>query len=124
MLRRASALALAALAAACGWLAGCADTQADRASGDAGRGAILIGRYGCAGCHEIPGIGATRGQVGPPLDGMGARIFIAGRLPNTPANLSRWVRRAQDVLPGGAMPNIDMGEQDSRDIAAYLHTLS
>jgi len=116
--------ALAALAA-CAWLAGCAGParEAGALGGDPGRGAMLIVRYGCAGCHEIPGIGAARGEVGPPLDGMGERVFIAGRVPNTPANLSRWVRRAQDVLPGGAMPNIDMGEQDSRDIAAYLHTL-
>ena len=57
---------------------------------DAGRrGAELIVANGCATCHSIPGIDGARGNVGPPLDHVGARVFIAGMLRNTPDNMVR-----------------------------------
>jgi cytochrome c2 len=51
------------------------------------------------------------------------RIYIAGRLPNTPENLMLWIQKPQEVVPNNAMPNMGIGEQDSRDMAAYLYTL-
>src|SRR5690348_6599888 len=36
-------------------------------AGDPQRGALLISREGCGGCHSIPGIGNADGLVGPPL---------------------------------------------------------
>jgi cytochrome c2 len=91
--------------------------------GDSERGALYIQQTGCGSCHIIPGIDGAEGLVGPPLNHMGKRIFVAGLLPNTPANMVRWLRNPQDVLPGNAMPDMGLNEQQARDIAAYLHSL-
>jgi cytochrome c len=61
--------------------------------------------------------------AGPPLNGMGARAYIVGELPNTPENLMRWVRRPQEINPHTAMPDTGVTEEDARHIAAYLYTL-
>ena len=42
--------------------------------GDPGRAPALIRRYGCAGCHTIPGIPGGDGQVGASL----ADLSVAG----------------------------------------------
>jgi cytochrome c1 len=34
-----------------------------------------------------------------------------------------WIRTPQSFEPGTVMPNMDVGERDARDIAAYLFTL-
>src|SRR4051794_37594224 len=60
--------------------------------GDAARGRVLLHQYGCGACHHIPHVLDAIGTVGPPLDGMGERVYIAGLLPNTPDNLARWIR--------------------------------
>lgn len=78
----------------------------------------------CSACHEIPGIPAPRGAVGPSLAGFAARKTVAGMLRNDPAALVRWIRYPQSVVPGNAMPNMGIGDQEARDIAAYLYTLS
>lgn len=51
------------------------------------------------------------------------RTYVAGRLPNTPANLIDWIRDPQAIDPATAMPTIGLDEQQARDIAAYLYTL-
>jgi cytochrome c2 len=91
--------------------------------GSAQRGAQRITRFGCAACHRIPGVKNASGNVGPPLDRIADRTYIAGMLRNTPANLVRWIREPQAVVPGNAMPNMGVSEADARDIAAYLYTL-
>lgn len=87
------------------------------------RGRVILRKYGCHACHTIPGVEGARGTVGPPLDRLGSRPYLAGRLPNTPENLLRWIRDPQGIEPGTAMPNMHVTEQDGRDIAAYLYTL-
>lgn len=87
------------------------------------RGPELIGHYGCGACHMIPGVADANGNVGPPLIHFAQRGFIAGTLPNEPANLMLWLRKPQQVLPGNAMPNTGLTERDARDVAAYLYTL-
>lgn len=91
--------------------------------GSADRGALLIRDVGCGSCHKIPGIEGAEGLVGPPLDHMGKRIFIAGLLRNTPANMMTWLRDPQEVVPGNAMPDMGLSEEQARDITAYLYTL-
>lgn len=92
--------------------------------GDPDRGAILMVREACGACHEIPGVQAAHGEVGPPLSGFGRRTMIAGLLPNTPANLARWIATPQAIVPGNAMPNIQLTPQEAADMAAYLETLN
>jgi mono/diheme cytochrome c family protein len=89
-------------------------------SPDPERGRAAIQQYACATCHLIPGVVGANAPVGPPLDGLGARTMLAGRLPNGPENLERWLRGPQAVKPGSAMPDLGVTERDARDIAAYL----
>jgi cytochrome c len=88
--------------------------------GNASRGAGLIKAFGCGACHTISGIDGADGKVGPNLNGLGQRRTIAGRLSNTPDNLTRWIENPQGVDPGNIMPNLGLGQQSARDIAAYL----
>ncbi len=119
---------LVSFLALCGFLlCGChgdvEETAAAMTGGSPARGKEVIRRYGCEACHSIPGVAGARGQVGPPLDGIGNRSYLAGRLPNSPDNLIRWIRDPQSVAPGTAMPEMGVTEQDGKDIAAYLYTL-
>jgi cytochrome c2 len=88
--------------------------------GDPKRGPELALRYGCAGCHEIPGVRGPRGRVGPPLDAVATRLYLGGRLPNTPDNLVQWIFNAREVDPKSAMPVTGISKREARDIAAYL----
>lgn len=94
------------------------------AGGDPERGAGVIQDIGCGACHTIPGIEGARGVVGPPLSFWSRRSYIAGNLPNSPPNLVRWIRDADAVEPGTAMPDLGLSEQQARDVAAYLYTLN
>ena len=117
--------------AACNTLLACNDIDSHRAraayvttgGGNAAAGRDAIRKYGCYACHTIDGVAGAHGLVGPPLDGLATREYIAGELPNTAANLMRWIQHPHAVEPHTAMPEMNVSEQDSRDIAAYLYTL-
>lgn len=83
----------------------------------------LIERYGCGTCHSIPNVDNADGRVGPPLSGIGNRVFIAGRLQNNVDNLARWISAPQSVAPGTAMPDMGIKPEEARAIASYLETL-
>jgi cytochrome c2 len=91
--------------------------------GDPRVGAQLIEGYSCGACHIIPGIRGADGNVGPPLNGIATRTFIAGHLPNNARNLEHWLRDPPAVVPGTAMPALGLSDQTARDVAAYLYTL-
>lgn len=93
------------------------------AAADAGRGAKLIQAFGCGACHAIPGIPGANGVVGPPLDHMSQRAYLAGVLANTADNMVRWLLDPPAVDPATAMPKVDLSEADAKDMAAYLYTL-
>ena len=100
------------------------DTEAAWApEGAAQRGRTTIQQYACATCHVIPGIRGSDTQVGPPLDGIATRVYLAGILTNTPGNMIEWLRHPQQIKPLSAMPNLGVTERDARDIAAYLYLL-
>jgi cytochrome c2 len=117
-------VALMALLAACSSLQLSAEPVQVVPGGDPQRGAVAIQAYGCSSCHNIPGVAGADSMVGPPLDHWADRHYISGKLPNQPEFLIQWVRFPQAIEPGGAMPNMDVTEQDARDIAAYLFTLT
>lgn len=112
----------ALLLAGCGQGVGQDDERAavDIPDGNAERGRQAILQYGCASCHAIPDINDS-GGVGPDLNGFDERAYIAGQIPNRPEELIRWLRNPQDIAPGTVMPNMDVTEQDARDIAAFLY---
>jgi len=116
-------LALLFISLGCGSRQNAEHTAEVTTGGDAKRGAAAIGRYGCGTCHVIPGVSGAVGKVGPPLTGIGARVYLAGELQNTPDNMMRWIQNPQGVNPKTLMPNVGVTEQDARDIAGYLYTL-
>ena len=77
----------------------------------------------CGACHTVPGVGTARGKVGPNLAGVGARQVIGGKLPNSRANLLRWITHAQSVSPGSVMPNIPLTQAQAEAVADYLYSL-
>jgi cytochrome c2 len=79
-------------------------------------------QYGCGSCHALKDVRTAVGSVGPPLDGIAMRVIVAGHLANTPENMEKWIRDPQQVSPGTAMPDLNVGEQDARDITAFLYT--
>jgi len=91
-------------------------------SGHWERGKRAITRYGCGGCHIIPGVAGAIGQAGPDLTGIAGRGVLAGVLANDPDNMVRWLRHPQAILPGNGMPDQGMADADARDIAAYLYS--
>lgn len=91
--------------------------------GDIHRGKRAMYQYACNACHTIPGVTGSRPNVGPPLAGVSGRRLIAGKLPNTPENMVRWLRYTHEVAPASAMPEMGVSARDARDLAAYLATL-
>jgi cytochrome c1 len=99
------------------------ETAAMLTGGDPDRGRAAISRYGCGGCHNIPGVDGANATVGPPLDNIAMRSILGGHLPNTPANMMRWIQKPQAVDPKNVMPDMNVTDDDARDITAYLYTL-
>ena len=90
--------------------------------GDPSRGEAMFIQYGCGSCHALKNVRNATGSVGPPLDGIAVRTIIGGHLTNTATNMEKWIRDPQQVAPGTAMPDLDVGDQDARDITAFLYT--
>lgn len=89
--------------------------------GDPTKAAALVTRYGCAGCHTIPGLPGADGKVAPPLTDLRARVYIGGVLPNTAENLVNWIVDPRRFSPRTAMPATGISSAEARDIAAYLY---
>lgn len=90
--------------------------------GNPQRGVAAIARYGCGSCHTVGGIPSAHGLVGPPLNGVRDRMYIAGMLNNEPDNLVHWIRDPKSVNPNTAMPALGLSQRDAADIAAYLYS--
>ena len=87
------------------------------------RGPVLLREYGCGACHTLPGNSQAPRTVGPSLQRVKDQMYLAGTLTNTPPNLMRWIRDPQAIRPHTAMPNLGLGPEDARDIAAFLYDL-
>jgi cytochrome c2 len=90
--------------------------------GDPRRGEAMFIQYGCGSCHALKNVRTATGMVGPPLDGIALRMIIGGHLANNPANMQRWIRDPGQVAPGTAMPDLNVGAADARDINAFLYS--
>jgi putative membrane protein len=91
--------------------------------GNAERGRAAIRSFGCGACHEVRGVPGADGRVGPSLNAVAARVYIAGYLPNEPETLVRWIMAPQAYRDPTVMPDLGVTEQQARDIAAYLYTM-
>ena len=87
-----------------------------------GQAAFLAG--GCIACHAMSGTPMAGQMVlmGPNLSHVGSRTtIVAGLLPNTPENLTRWLRDPQAVKVGSFMrlPR-PLTEEEISTLVAYL----
>jgi cytochrome c1 len=80
-----------------------------------------IVRYGCAACHNIPDAQMPGGLAAPPLSDVTKRIYLGGRVNNTPDNLVRWIVNPKQFDPKTGMPITGIGDAEARDVAAYLY---
>ena len=90
--------------------------------GDPSKGPGLIRHYGCGGCHEVPGVRGASGRVGPSLDHVGARVYLAGMVTNTPTNMVQWIVNPKEITPRTAMPVTGISDKQARDVAAYFYS--
>jgi cytochrome c oxidase subunit 2 len=105
------------------WLAQHRVTPSGPVSDVQERGQLVFETLPCAGCHTINGTTAE-GKVGPNLTDIGERRTIGARtIPNTAANLSRWITDAQSIKEGSRMPPIAVAPDDLRALVAYLQSL-
>ena len=85
-------------------------------------GATLFTQVGCGGCHTIAGL--STGTVGPDLTHVGGRMTLAaGTIPQTRADLERWIGDPQHIKPGNKMPALHLTGSQIRRLAAYLESL-
>jgi cytochrome c1 len=89
--------------------------------GDPDHAAALLVRYGCAGCHAIPGVPGADGKVGSSLADLRERVYVGGVARNTAANLVGWIVDPQRYSPRSAMPATGITPDEARDVAAYLY---
>jgi len=111
------------LITACALASACTATPSPVAGGDPENGRLLLRQFGCGTCHRIPGVATAEGNVGPPLDAIARRVYLAGLLPNTPDNMMRWIRSPKSIDPRTAMPDLQVTETHARDMTAYLYRL-
>ena len=114
-------LAVSLGAAACGSTYN--QVARDLTGGEPTRGPQAIRKYGCDTCHTIPGVLSASAVVGPPLTQVARRVYLAGRIENTPDNMLQWIRHPHSVDDRTVMPEMGVSMQDGRDIVAYLYTL-
>ncbi|MFO0791051.1 MAG: c-type cytochrome [Pirellulales bacterium] len=114
------AVALIMLVTGCQQLSG---NYSAKSESPTSRGKAAIAHYGCAACHTIPGIRGANGLVGPSLDRVASRTYIAGVQTNTRANMLKWIKNPPGVDDKTAMPNLRVTDSDASDIASYLYTL-
>jgi cytochrome c oxidase subunit II len=106
------------------WLARRQRAPLEPASEDAARGQLVFQREACAGCHTIRGTDA-QGTLGPDLTDVGSRARLgAEAIENTPEHMRDWIRDAQAIKPGIAMPSFrSLSDDDIAALAAYLESL-
>jgi cytochrome c oxidase subunit 2 len=88
------------------------------------RGQQLFVSTTCVMCHTIGGTTASATHA-PDLTHLASRHSLgAGTLPNTSADLKRWIRDPHVFKPGVNMPATNLPDDDLDAIVAYLETLS
>ena len=77
----------------------------------------------CMNCHTVRGTAAT-GRFGPDLTHLMSRdTLAAGAAPMTRENLRQWIKDPDSFKPGSLMPAMQLNDQQTRQLTAYLATL-
>jgi mono/diheme cytochrome c family protein len=69
-------------------------------------------RYGCQSCHQVSLAG---GYVGPPLDGVGVRLFSG--------YIFTYLKNPQKIKPAVVEPNYGLDDTEARALTAYVVSL-
>jgi cytochrome c oxidase subunit 2 len=94
-----------------------------RASGPISEGQKIFERTACINCHAVAGT-AANGRFGPDLTHLMSRDTIAaGAVPNTPANLRRWIQDPNTIKPGSKMPAMGLSDPELDAVTQYLEAL-
>ena len=105
------------------WRTGAANIPKKPIEPDAVAGEQLFFSYTCSNCHTIRGTSA-RATIGPDLTDIVSRKELAGgAIANSTENLRRWLKNPQAIKPGCKMPNFNLNDEHTRQIAAYLESL-
>jgi mono/diheme cytochrome c family protein len=75
---------------------------------------LFYTKYACQACH-IADYKKDKGYVGPALADVGDRL--------TSVWLFKWLKNPNGLVPGTAMPNPGLADNEARDLTAYLETL-
>jgi cytochrome c oxidase subunit 2 len=93
------------------------------ATGETALGAQYFQQLSCANCHAIRGT-AAMASIAPDLTHFASReTLAAGRMMNTPGNLSNWLNDPATIKPGCKMPNLHLTAQQRGALVDYLETL-
>ena len=98
--------------------------QADKTGSQVSIGKVAFQQYNCVSCHVIPGITAARTNVGPPLEDVTRRSYIAGVLAYSDDNLIRWIQSPTAIDPDTLMPDLGVSEAHARAMLAYLKSVA
>ena len=115
-------LALAAASIGCRSSASSKSNDGEAAEHARASAPALMIQYGCPTCHVIPGVPGAVGKVGPSLDSLAQRTYLAGVLPNSSQNLEHWLMHPQSIHPGTAMPEMGVTELDVQTMALYFQS--
>ena len=86
-------------------------------------GRRVFEREACMNCHTIAGTTA-KGTFGPDLTHLMSRATIAaGAAANTSGNLRAWIQDPNTFKPGALMPAMQLSNQETNEVVAYLTTL-
>lgn len=92
-------------------------------TGPISEGQKIFERTACVNCHTVAGTAAD-GRFGPDLTHLMSRDTIAsGAVPNTPANLRRWIQDPNAIKPGCKMPAMGLNDSELDAVTQYLETL-
>jgi mono/diheme cytochrome c family protein len=75
---------------------------------------LFYAKYGCNSCH-IADYKTDKGYVGPALASVGNRL--------TPVWMYKWLKDPNALRPGTLMPNMNLKDDEARDLTAFLITL-
>lgn len=75
---------------------------------------LFYSKYGCQACHIVD-YKADKGYIGPALASAGNRL--------TPEWMFRWLKNPNALRAGTLMPNLNLQDEDARDLTAFLTTL-
>jgi cytochrome c len=79
----------------------------------------------CGSCHAIPGVFRAEGKSAPSLAHWHSRDdFLDGKYKNTPENIEKWLEKPSHRKPGTNMPDMNLSDEESRDMTAYLFSIN